>query len=53
MSESQVVERQFIPKSQLIHGCLPQKFDRGATRVTLAYLSRWFDWRSALVIVPA
>lgn len=31
-------------------GVKPRRVD-AATRVTLALLSRWFDWRSALVIV--
>jgi putative transposase len=31
-------------------GVKPRRVD-AATRVTLAFLSRWFDWRSALVIV--
>ena len=30
----------------------PRRVD-AATRVTLALLSRCFDWRSALVVVPA
>ena len=31
-------------------GVKPKRVD-AATRVTLTFLSRWFDWRSALVIV--
>jgi hypothetical protein len=31
-------------------GVKPRRID-AATRVTLTLLSRWFDWRSALVIV--
>jgi putative transposase len=31
-------------------GVKPRRVD-AATRVTLTFLSRWFDWRSALVIV--
>jgi hypothetical protein len=31
-------------------GVKPRQVD-AATRVTLTFLSRWFDWRSALVIV--
>ncbi len=31
-------------------GVRPKRVD-AATRVALAFLSRWFDWRSALVIV--
>ena len=31
-------------------GVKPRRVD-AATRATLAFLSRWFEWRSALVIV--
>jgi hypothetical protein len=31
-------------------GVKPKRMD-AATRVTLTFLSRWFDWRSALVVV--
>ena len=31
-------------------GVKPRRVD-AATRVTLAFLSRWFDWRRALVVV--
>ena len=31
-------------------GVKPRRID-ASTRVTLAFLSRWFDWRAALVVV--
>jgi putative transposase len=31
-------------------GVKPRRID-AATRVTLTLLSRWFDWRSALLVV--
>ena len=51
--ESLEAENLFLRRQLALYqerGVKPRRVD-AATRVTLTLLSRWFDWRSALIVV--
>ncbi|WP_129782391.1 hypothetical protein [Peristeroidobacter soli] len=51
--ESLEAENLFLRRQLALYrerGIKPKRVD-AATRVTLTFLSRWFDWRSALIVV--